>query len=173
MAARKKKSSALDADQFFPNDEELIRADRERKALKSQAATAEETAKKVAQKIIATLQARKTKKIIHQGWRVTLVEPSGVEIDYLALLRLLTGSQKRRVVRRTLTLDLNTLSAKQISDIKQSLGVRRYRLGVTEDIDPDAVSQAVQDGVIDAELVASCSEVVPKTPYLNSGESSE
>jgi len=167
----KTKTSPLSEDQFFQDDSSLIEADRHRVQAKTEGENLIEGSRVIGRKIIDTLKVRGTKTLVSHGWRITLVQPESVVVDYTALLQLLNPRQRRRIMKRSLTLDVANLPPAKIKAIKAALGPAKYRSCLSETVDRDAVSQAVQEGMIDADVVASVSEVVPGTAYLRSGAS--
>ena|SRR3982751_2378019 len=85
------------------------------------------------------------------------------ELDRRGTRKLSTGSGANEV---TITKVVQTETVYDWAALAEALPVRVMRSIQKQQVDPTKLAEAVQDGRIDSALVARCSEVMEKTPYV-------
>lgn len=145
-------------------DRELIQLAQKAEAAKAKVAAAKKAEEDLKRQVIEEMQTRGTRAIEHGGVRVTLVQAERVHYDEPSLFGLLSHSQRRAVFVEAL--DLNALPDATRKKLIAAVPKSQRADATTRSLDVQALSQAVQTGIIDPEVASSVSEVVPSAPYF-------
>ncbi len=147
-------------------DRELIQKHRERKKIEAQIDTLQKKVDAIKGEIIEEFEARGTKAIEHDGERLTYVQTTRVNYDEEGLRQDLSKAQQRAVFVEAI--DLNGLPDNTRKKLIAAVPRSQRAAVTTISLDRDALSQAVQAGEIDPEVVDAHSEVVFNKPYYRS-----
>jgi hypothetical protein len=122
--------------------------------------------KEIGDSIATELELRKVSTLTssEDGTRITRVQTESVTIDGPALYGDLKPSQRRRVYRRSVA--FSDLSDEAQVAVLAALKATGEAKKVKTTLDTSALAAAVQEGVIDAEVVEPHTTITPNAPYI-------